>query len=107
MATNTRNRRHEIADITLRHVREEAIFRRGRGYYYPSCRGNRREDCRLRPEWNVRYSYKSLSVRGGGQSMYWCAVCLPDRYRKVADSMLRGNEKARILRDTSLESVGE
>lgn len=55
--------------------------------------------------WNVRYDYKSLSVRGGGQSMYWCNVCLPERYRTVADSMLRGKETTRILQGKTLETA--
>lgn len=98
-------RRHEIARITLRDVREVARFRQSRHDYFPSCRGNRRDECRFYPHWNVRYSYKSLSVRGGGQSMYWCDVCLPARYRTVADSMLRGHENYRILSGAILREI--
>lgn len=102
----SKQRRHEIARITLRYVRLEAINRRGRrDDYYPACRGNRHEDCDFYPAWNVRYEYKSLSVRGGGQSMYWCDVCLPERYRTVADSMLRGHENYRLLGGVALKAV--
>ncbi len=98
-------RRHEIARITIRYVQEEAILRRMRDGYYPYCRGNRRKECRQWPVWNIRYAYSSLSVRGGGQSMHWCDVCLPARYRKVASSMIRGHEKSRILLGTALRAV--
>ncbi len=101
----SKQRRHEIARIFIRNVRNVARWRQERRDYYPSCRGNRRKDCRIYPDWNVRYEYKSLSVRGGGQSMYWCDVCLPARYRTVADSMLRGDEDYRIIAGTALKVV--
>ncbi len=101
----SKQRRHNIASIIIRWVRFECVNRRTRGDYYPACRGNRREECRFYPAWNVRYRYESLSVRGGGQSMYWCDVCLPARYRTVADSMLRGGEDYRILKGEALKAV--
>lgn len=99
-------RRHEIARIWMRHVRDESTFYRDRRGYYPLCRaGYQREGCRIYPDWNIRYEYKTLSVRGGGQSMYWCDVCLPEKYRVVADSMLRGKEKNRTIKGEELEQI--
>ncbi len=101
------SRRHEIARITIRYVQEEAILRRMRDGHYPYCRGNRRKECRQWPVWNVRYAYDTISVRGSGQSMYWCDICLPARYRIVAGSMIRGKEKSRILVGAALRAVAE
>lgn len=89
-------RRREIKRIELRHVRREIHFRRERTGYAPSCRG-RRKDCRIYPDWNLRYTYVGIAVRGGAQSLYWCDTCLPRKYRLVADSMLRGDEQRRVL----------
>ena len=97
-------RRHEVANIVLRHVRDEVHFWRERNHYYPLCRGKKHEGIGW-PHWNVRYRYKTHSVRGGGVSLYWCNVCLPDKYRKVADSMIRGKETARIIKGKALEEI--
>ena len=102
-----KERRHEIASITLRYVKEAYYFGRSRHVYYPSCRrATKREDCRFSSIWNVRYDYKTHSVRGGGQSMYWCDVCLPEKYRRVADSMLRGMETSRVLTGAAMKRAG-
>lgn len=96
--------RHEVAQIELRYVREMARRRRDRHEYFPFCRGKKHEGLGW-PWWNVRFSYKTLSVRAANQSMYWCDVCLPARYRTVADSMRRGNEKTRIIQGEALKEV--
>lgn len=106
-------RRHEIASITLRYVREEALRARDRHNYYPWCRGTMHtEKSRgggratiVYPRWNVRYHYKTDSFRGGYQSFYWCDECLPDKYREVADSMKRGDEMSRIIQGKALEDI--
>ncbi len=106
-------RRHEIANITLRYVRDEAWRARDRKDYYPWCRGKKHTgESRgggnatvVYPHWNVRYHYKTHSVRGGNQSFYWCDECLPDKYRKVADSMMRGGTTARIIQGKALEKI--
>lgn len=97
-------RRHEIAQIELRFVRDTALSRRDRGGYHPWCRGTKHEGLGW-PWWNVRFSYKTLSVRAANQSFYWCDVCLPDRYRTVADSMLRGKEHRHVLTGKALEKI--
>lgn len=94
--------RHEIARIVIRHVRQEARFWRERNNYYPSCRGKKHTRVLPRPVWNIRFSYVA---GGGGQSHYWCDECLPARYRTVADSMLRGKEKTRVLQGEALKEV--
>jgi hypothetical protein len=96
--------RHEVTQITIRFVREMARRRADRHEYMPWCRGKKHEGVGW-PWWNIRFSYKTHSVRGGGVSLYWCNVCLPARYRTAADSMIRGNEKHRILQGDALTQV--
>jgi hypothetical protein len=97
--------RHEVAQIELRYVRDTARRRYDLGSGYSTwCRGKKHEGIGW-PWWNIRFSYKTHSVRGGGMGMYWCDVCLPARYRTVADSMLRGGEQHRVLRGKALERV--
>ena len=98
-------RRHEIERITLRYVRDEARRHYDRtGDHLPWCRGKKHEGIGW-PHWNVHYRYKTHSVRGGGVSFWWCDVCLPDKYRVVANSMLRGKETLRIIKGKALEEV--
>ncbi len=97
---------HEIANITLRDVRLEAQGRSDRGKdFLPFCRGTKHGDAIGWPHWNVRFRYKTHSVRGGGVSFWWCDKCLPDKYMKVALAMRRGNEKTRIIKGKALETV--
>lgn len=97
---------HEIATITLRHVTEEALARREKGRdYLPWCRGTKHGHDIGYPDWNVRFSYKTHSVRGGGVSFWWCDKCLPSKYTKVALSMLRGKETTRIIKGKALAAV--
>jgi hypothetical protein len=97
--------RHEVARITIAFVHETARLRHDRGLdYMPWCRGKKHKGVGW-PWWNIRFSYKTLSVRAANQSFYWCDVCLPARYRTVADSMIRGSEKARVLQGEALENV--
>ena len=96
---------HEIASITLRNVRLEAQGRADRGQgFLPFCRGTKHEGIGW-PDWNVRFRYKTHSVRGGGVSFYWCDKCLPSKYVKVAASMLRGDEKTRRIVGKALTAV--
>lgn len=103
-----------IVRIELRHVREEARFWHDRREHYPLCRGKKHEGTTRSgqpatifwPDWNVRFYYKSIVSKGGGQSFYWCDICLPSRYRTVADSMRRGGEKGRVIQGEALAEVG-
>ncbi len=98
-------RRHKVARIVLRYVRDEARRRYDwSGDHLPFCRGKKHEGIGW-PHWNVRYRYETHSVRGGGVSLYWCDVCLPDKYRKVADSMKHGGTTVRILKGKALEEI--
>lgn len=110
-----RGRRHPaIRRVVIRDVREEARFWRDRHEHYPPCRGKKHEGTTRSgapatvfwPDWNVRFEYVTTVSRGGGQSMYWCDVCLPQKYRRLADAMLRGREKVRLIRGEALEEVG-
>ncbi len=94
---------HEIASITLRDVMQEARSRSNR--IMPFCRGTKHGDAIGWPHWNVRFRYKTHSVRGGGVSFYWCGQCLPSKYTKVALSMRRGKEMTRIIKGKALEEV--
>lgn len=94
----------EIERIVIRYVKEESFFWRSRNDYYPSCRRHDHTGS-IAAVWNIRYYYKSIVSRGGGQSFYWCDLHLPDKYRTVADSMIRGKEKARVLQGEKLEGV--
>ena len=97
---------HEIASITLRDVHEESRNRsiRGRGLL-PWCRGIKHKREIGWPDWNVRFRYKTHSVRGGGVYFWWCNKCLPHKYTKVALSMRRGKETIRIIKGTALEAI--
>ena len=100
---------HEIFSITLRDVREESRNRSIRGRdLMPFCRGTKhgQEMGEIGwPDWNVRFRYKTHSVRGGGVSFWWCNKCLPHKYTKVALSMRRGKETIRIILGTALEAI--
>ncbi len=96
---------HEIASITLRDVHEESRQRQTLGQdLMPFCRGTKHTGIGW-PDWNVRFRYKSHSVRGGGMSFWWCNVCLPSKYTKVALSMRRGKEMTRIIKGKALAEV--
>ncbi len=97
---------HEIASITLRDVHEASRQRMTRGReLMPFCRGAKHGNAIGWPDWNVRFRYKTHSVRGGGMSFWWCNRCLPNKYTKVALSMKRGREKTRIIVGEALEEV--
>ncbi len=97
---------HEIASIVLRDMHEESRDRRMKGRdYLPWCRGTKHGNDMGWADWNVRFRYKTHSVRGGGVSFWWCDKCLPDKYTKVALSMRRGKETTRIIKGKALEAV--
>lgn len=97
---------HEIASVTLRDVRLEAQRRRDRGRdLLPFCRGTKHSREIGWPDWNVRFRYKTHSVRGGGVSFWWCSKCLPTKYTKVALSMRRSGSTARIIQGEALKEV--
>lgn len=97
---------HEIASITLRDVHEASRQRQTLGQnLMPFCRGTKHGKNIGWPDWNVRFRYKTHSVRGGGVSFWWCNLCLPRKYTKVALSMKRGKETTRIITGNALEDV--
>ena len=96
---------HEVPSITIRYVRDEARQRHDwSDHYLPWCRGNKHEGIGW-PDWNVLFRYKTHSVRGGGMSFWWCDKCLPNKYRKVIDSMKRGDETTRIIQGEAMEEI--
>ncbi len=95
--------------VAIRNVHAQAKFWLERGSKYPSCRNKHNTILESRPWWNVRTD-RTLTEGGPqkhGGSNYWCNAHLPARYRKVADSMLRGGEKTRVLRGNHLKEVAE
>lgn len=94
--------------VAIRNVHAEAKFWLERGSKYPHCRNKHDTILESRPWWNVRTDI-SRSARNDlpqhGGSNYWCNEHLPERYRKVADSMLRSGEKNRVLRGARLQEV--
>ncbi len=99
---------HEIANITLRDVHEESRDRIARGGdYMPFCRGTKHGTNMGWPDWNVRFRYKTHSGRSGGVSFWWCNLCLPKKYTKVALAMRRGKETTRIIKGEALKAVAD
>ena len=97
---------HKIASITLRDVHEESRNRQLNGRdLLPWCRGMKHGNDMSWADWNVRFRYKTHSIRGGGVSFWWCSKCLPHKYTKVALSMRRGKETIRIIKGTALEAI--
>lgn len=92
----------DIARIRLCDVWDEGFRHRQTFGYYPYCRA---PHCWVSPHWNVRFEYKNVRSRGGGQSMHWCNEHLPEKYRQVADSMRRGQELHRVIKGEALEKV--
>ncbi len=97
----------ETVRVTIRDVQAEAEFWLERGSAFPRCRNKHETTLASRPWWNVRTD--TARTPGGphrhGGSNYWCNEHLPERYRKVADSMLRGGEKNRVLQGARLLEV--
>ncbi len=94
--------------VSIRNVHAEAKFWLERGSKYPHCRNKHNTILESRPWWNVRTDIAhgdrdDLFHHGG--SNYWCNAHLPARYRRVADSMLRGGEKTRVLTGGKLLDV--
>lgn len=93
--------------VAIRNVHAEAKFWLERGSKYPHCRNKHDTILASRPWWNVFTDATRTAggpVRHGG-SNYWCNEHLPERYRRVADSMLRGGEKVRVIRGEQLAEV--
>lgn len=97
----------ETVRVAIRNVHAEAKFWLERGSKYPRCRNKHDSILASRPWWNVRTdnAHALGGIHRHGGSHYWCNEHLPARYRKVADSMLRGGEKVRVLRGEQLKEV--
>lgn len=81
---------HEVAYVWLSDVTTAWFYARERGDYYPMCRGRRHRGPNAGwapPVWNLRWHYRSHSVRGQATSQYWCDACLPAKYRQAARQM--------------------
>lgn len=102
---------HEVAFVWLSNVTDAWFYARERGDYYPMCRGKkrhrggcdaqgRREGTWAPPKWNLRWHYKSHSVRGQGTSHHYCDACLPDKWRRAARSLeVAGDRAIRLTAD--------